>query len=591
MADNIHFPSVSFDWLGQLPGISEEARTLQARRATLADLSSGDADSLIKKGAQLLQAGDPDLGLKLLSEGRQRKSAEDRAALDKVMLEWWRQGGPAGLRTTPGTPGTETPPDIPPSVPGGGVPSGGGGGGGVPWPAPGGGNVLPPGSVPGRQSGLEALPGGPALAMSPSDQLIAAAQAGGVGGPAMGPRLAQAGGPLPAPASAPSWLQPGLAAQPMTTQPAGGTVTPPASPGNMRFNPQLTPQQREAATRLEQIKREMNSIPPGSRTGQYFTSLREDYKRQLDIVAPPKDWKDWYQYNYDQEAKGRPTLDYTDWKRQEQFAPEEAKAGLKIYTTAQDEVRKIGELEPVVNRLESLLNNPQFETGLLTGNLNKAKAMLRNAAAQAEKAGVTLPEGLKEGIDSYTNSVQLREAFTSLANSAVFAKLGSLGNQISEGDRGFIEAAFPSLRLTKEGNQLIIDYYKDLIARVKKVGDAANTAYKNSRGRLNPLDMNEAIDEAMKGANVIRGKDGELTPFGKRLQEIADKGSPDIAQAIRAGFAAMGGPATAPGAVPVTTAPPKITRDDEGKTLYRGNKPIGSIKNGVPVDLDGNPLK
>src|SRR6476646_5128787 len=163
------YPTANFDWLGQLPGTARDVQDRIKTKASLADFTSGDADSLINKGASLL-AINPEIGLKMIAEGRQRKAIEQRSEELKLYMETLKKNPPAAVPVAP-TPQADPSRVIydnsggTPAAPAAAAPS--------PFTAP-------PASlstvVPGPQTSLPPLSGAAAAALgpSPSDQMIAA---------------------------------------------------------------------------------------------------------------------------------------------------------------------------------------------------------------------------------------------------------------------------------------------------------------------------------------------------------------------------------------------------------------------------------
>ncbi|MBO0889157.1 hypothetical protein J2P12_08680, partial [Candidatus Bathyarchaeota archaeon] len=336
----------------------------------------------------------------------------------------------------------------------------------------------------------------------------------------------------------------------------------------------MNPEQQAAARRANELWNRMMALPPNARS--QAQDIRLEYKRQLDMMSPPKDFKDYWQENFDRQVEGKPALKYSDWKLQPQVALKEHEEGLKVYTNYQGELRKANELSAVVDRMSAIINHPKFESGAGTELINQGKAALRNMADLARKNGVPIPDEIFGQIEGITGSAPLREAFTALANSAVFAKLGTLGNQISEGDRNYISAAFPNLSRTIEGNKLILDYYKEVVRKNKEIGAIVSRKARELGPRLNPMDLNDAVQAHLddpKNGIIIR--DGKLTEFGQKLEDAVIAGGGTSIMDVISGVAQKAGEAVR--SVLPTTPPPAATpapgqAPAGGRIIYQGNK-------------------
>lgn len=172
----------------------------------------------------------------------------------------------------------------------------------------------------------------------------------------------------------------------------------------------------------------------------------------------------------------------------------------KRFGEIQDAGRNAGGVLNTLSVMERAAQNPNFYSGF-GGQLK----------LQADRALASL--GLKDA-----NSTSPTEVFNSLANEVVLKKLGgSLGAQVSNTDRDFIQATAPNLSNTREGNLALIDVTRRLAQREQQVAQMAREYAKANRGRLdsgfddqmaefsrqNPLfseaDMNRIMGIAQQG--------------------------------------------------------------------------------------------
>jgi hypothetical protein len=590
----IGFDKLTSEWdptqaLGGIADRLEVGRLRDVRQKSLADININNSDSLIAAGKKLIDARDFEGGLKLLAEGRQLKQAETAQFGQKAYLEWLeknRNNPPAtgsGIvdpRNIEPDPFVRTPAGV-----------------GAPRPA---GSTVPsylndPRSllpVPG------AAPGGPRAEAAPDFENAAPYQVAGpaVAGPtgAKPPVPGEADfGPIP-PVGAPSVIPPGTLPAEALQRPA-----PPASGGGM---PPGDPVAARAFLNAQKHIEELRFAPPGPLGEGARKAAYEQARYWLEQAKVPQEKKDWYIENLDRmrEAveEGDPDirpLTYGQYKLQESTAKGRFESAEKLYEKGQDTRRKMEGLNPALDRLESVLNHPAFTSGAGTETLESAKALFRNSKDFLVANGVPIPKDWQDRIDAATTSTALREVFTSMVNSVIFDKLGSLGAQTSDRDLIFTKETFPSIHLSKEGNRMIIEYYKDVIKKNKELAEEIQGAYGRFKSRGKAFDQHE-IDKITTAfwkdpKNMVLGDpsvpDGKgLTDLGRRMfrQDALNKAKyPGGAPVPEPGSGTYG---------VVKEALGEGTRSDEprggnwvipGSPLDRAGRALGIIEDPAPI--------
>lgn len=177
-----------------------------------------------------------------------------------------------------------------------------------------------------------------------------------------------------------------------------------------------------------------------------------------------------------------------------------------IQKDARDAVKTIG----TINMMEKLIQTPGFYSGL---GGDRALAM--------NQALVTL--GIKDA-----KAATAQEAFKALSNQLVLdAAGGSLGAQISNGDRDYINATAPNLANTPEGNKELLGMRRKVAERQGLIGKMARDYAKANGGRIdagfeqqvaefaeaNPLFPRQqptATPSAVREGSRARGPNGQV---------------------------------------------------------------------------------
>ena len=525
---------VDFSPLGTLPGLAQGYKERVATEEALAGLKSGKYQDVAEAAAAILRGGGSiDQATKLYNAATARYGAEQRGLDMKQYLEFLRThpqpGAPASTIAPPiadpsmsyGDISVPTRPDQA-STPAPGAPLPG-----VQWPAP------PP---VGQRS--EALP-------SPTDAIITKAQAG------MDPVLAapatKLAGPLPTPDSAPPNI-PSLALQSgqmQVGQPPGAQLqmggpaqapvpqTPAQAPqAAPSLSPQATAQQRMQLLQSEtdRLAKEYYQLPFKGANSPAARQILDQYKRALDQLAPndPK-WREYQADNFQQVLTGNRPVTYREWRLQEPLAIDNQKEIAKAYSD-KNGYREQGERAQkqidILNQMDLLAKNPAFTSGTGQREVGMGIGLIAGAVKMAKDMGITegLPnvEALAKIVDPATKSAAVNAAFNALSNKLIFETIGSLGTGISEGDRNFVNNMFPSLSLTKEGNELLSRILKPMAEKVVQAQKAAEDYRLNTKNYQQTLPgMDQYVRSKTQDSVYVDAK-GNPTEAGKAAMAEAE---------------------------------------------------------------------
>ena len=595
-------PDYSADWLEKLgPGL-EATRLQRVRKQSLADLGlteSGvpqdpkkrpNSDALLFAGQRLFAGGDFEGGMKLLAEGRQLKQAETAEFSQKQWLEWLQKNkdkpptltggiGPADERYISGPdPFYSTPPSAgsAPRVPSWLPPEGSygvGGGGGPRTEAP----------APAGAERLAGVPGSVFEGAPPPYQVAGPAVAGPAGPTPAGDGMFP---PPPAPGTTPGGVVPGGGAIPGAGPRA---APPPAAPATgaeaIPGDPLLAAAVKKAGEAIHRMK---FGSPPGPMGADSRKANYEEARYWLEQAKVPQEKRDWWISNLDRmreaaeegDTETRP-LTFSQWKHQEQIAKGQFESAEKLYQTGQDTRRKMETLKPALNRLQAIINHPAFTSGAGTQTLESGKAFIRNSKDFLAANGVPIPPDIMKKIDDATVSTQLREAFNSIVNSVIFDKLGSLGAQTSDRDLQFTTMTFPSLKHSKEGNRMIVEYYQDVIKKNQELYEKLQDVYSDFSKKGKPFNQN-VIDRVTTAFwkdpknDVLGSEKTGYTALGVRMQNEQAKNTRDYPE---------GAPVPAPGSgaygvIKDTISPPRDIVEDEntGERFYFDGTTMTPIK-------------
>src|SRR5262245_11065012 len=328
-------PEVKFDWLGELPELSEGARQRRVKQETLADLTSTDIGSLEKKAAQLMAAGLMDEGLKLQQAALARRSLNQQSAdkefYEKVIFPQLMRGmTPAGSPAAAGPVGTVFDPvsaagedKAPPARP-----------------------AMPP--VDFGPNPLAAPPKPQSMAppvRSPSEDILAAAEDRAA--PQMG-RTQLAGPPQ---ASTPQ-LPLSVYESARQMQGQAPTAAPPAA-----ATPELNipPPGGDPRQRLTSITRMLLSPRLPSHATQ---ALMAEYRKEVDrLEGATTEQKDYLVDRIQRKLSGEPDIGIAEWRAEPKLVEGRHKELLKAYETTRTEGKRAEELLSLVNQMDGLMTD------------------------------------------------------------------------------------------------------------------------------------------------------------------------------------------------------------------------------------------
>lgn len=553
------FPNVSFDWLGELPGINEEARALQHRKETLADLDLSNPDAIEKKAAELAKSGslkDMEMALRLQASAREKRAQTHKISEDLQ----YRQNIPLMLKAL----------------------EGGGGGAAAPppqedynWPAPGTQNLPgpqgavqdggPPQLGPMGQGPMAQGPGaipGP-TAQSPSEEILARAEGTTPVVPVPGPQYAQAGGPqapqAPPPGPAvPPWLQGAQA--PVVTRP------PP--------RPQILPaggEQDAARAEAQRLRSALMMAPPKTPVG-ILQALMAQYRNALGKTDLTPDQRNYEFESTQRERMGERRETFEQWNADKQTLKGNQDEVQSFYKEYRNDAATSRKSLDILNRMDQIIEHPSFVSGRGAALYGSAVNGLNTLAQIARQYNIPVPDDLGAkyaGVGDPVKTAALQEEYVALANKVVFATLGTLGNQISEGDRKFIERANASLSGTPQGNKALHKFMRQIAERSGEPEKWAREYRHKVGSRATAIGMEQYVADKRESSSLFADKNGEATtPAGRELETAMQKY----------------GPAKPPPAGP--PAGPPRQRVPADTIIYQGTKPYRMGPDGVPVPVE-----
>lgn len=604
MADlypNIHFPSVDFSALGDLPKVMDEAAGQRAVKEGLAGLKDSSPDELDKAATKILS--NPNVSTAAIEQAMriqtQANQRRELARKEKEMTIYQQSIGPlqelyAKMYGSKGGTGSESSggetfnPFSTPGVPGTPPPASGTPPVGAPLVAPGTGApppidyfARPPGAIPGvgPQSALPpsalpptqqmafnrnpAPPPGPPMlpipggqtppitgpqpnepypgippgqsgqrigGLTPTNQVLAQAQQPPTP-PA--PPPTQLAGPPPTPDTVPAPVAPQGAVPPwlqgaqMGAVPAQPQTAPAAAPPREvpRTVPGLPP---EVGAKLGDLANMAASLGPrASPTQRAF--ITQTYNNLLEQTKWSPEVKQWQSERMDRFTRGEPDISLADWKLFNSNSSQFISEGLETYKHHSQERDKSGQVRTDLDALSRIVKNPKF----FSGPGSEDYAYWANAATAARDAALSLgvPKGVIEGIseglglgkdlERITEPAKLQQVFTAISNQAIYSKLGSLGSNISNSDRTFVQAANPSLLMSKGANDVLIDMMSALAQRKVDIGDMLDKYREKAGVRVSGPQINQLVKRYNDDHPLFTDSNNVPNALGKRIMDAS----------------------------------------------------------------------
>jgi hypothetical protein len=291
----------------------------------------------------------------------------------------------------------------------------------------------------------------------------------------------------------------------------------------------------------------------------------------LDQMKLSPEERAYHQFNIQNAEQGKPVLTRDEYKAHRENAPVIFKELVDATAPYAKEAKGATDVRTQLGLMRAITKNKNFISGEPGSSIVMRFATMASSLKSSLLAMGVPVENIN--IDRLTGPAALMESFNALSNSAVMASLGgSLGNQVSNSDRLFIESAFPNLRMTKEGNQLLIEMLDKLSERKIRLGNMA-AAYREehkTRGTGTASDMQTRIQKYIDTNHLLADESGKLTDLGQRINKL--------------GGGESGPPPPAPQAAPTQRGP--ISGPD--RTINGPDGPVRVI-NGhiVPMDQQG----
>ena len=514
------FPNVSFDWLGELPQIADEAAGKKFRRETLADADLSTPEAMEKTATKLYSSGrlpEMEAALRLQNAAREKRALSHRISEDAqyrqylpLIRQMLQQGGNEPTVVSPPSPAPDTQ-----------------------WGGP-------QGAIPGVSQAPQApsteVP--PNMAASPSEELLARAE--GVATPTpRGQQFAQAGGvppPTAPPAPVPqlsSWAQ-GAQMQAVPARPQAGQqptrqVPPAGTYGGA---------QGAAKAEADRLRDMLILMGPKAPQGM-IQALSAQHRSALEKARLTPDQLNYEADQFQRESMGLKRQSLGDWTTAKETRKSDTEEVQKFFLdyhkggkTARDTIRTL-------DRMDQIIADPNFISGKGAGLYGSAVSGLNTVMQIAKNLGVEIPEGaIKKKLDSITDpalkATALQDEYIALSNKLIFSTLGTLGNQISEGDRKFMERAFLSLGMTPEGNKALSKYLRQAAQFAEAESKDALEYRRRSKYDQNVPDMEEYVGARREERRLWTTPDGKLTPQGQEFANTIKELSPALPPAPQA---------------------------------------------------------
>jgi len=539
-AGGASFQPVTFDWLGRIPAIYQNAQSQRARESTLSELAPtmnlGTPEGLEAVARRLYGNGDLAGAMQFQLRAKELRDIAARSLDQRLIAEAINKS-----RTPPETPvisGPQYPlPDQPAPAP-------------AAKPAP---YDFGPNPMIGVPPAAPATPG-PGAALSPSDQVIAAAQQGM--SPEQQLQVAQAGGGAPA-GGLPSWFNPpALQARP-PVPPAPAAPALPPSPSGPVSEDAINNQIKALEARQERL------LATGSpRTSTAVHAVQSELQRLYGILSPKNPEIASYLYTRGQnKALGLPFESFDTYKARIASQKEVSSEARKIADTKAAEGDKSQQALNLMDQLQLIINDPRYSSGKGSEPYDSGVSFLTFARDKLRDLGIPF------GRDPLDISTDLRAVATSIQNSITLARLGGhLGTQISNPDREFTHAIGSTANVTPGANRLIVEMNMAIAQHTVDVADKVNQYMIDNKGNENPSELRKYISGLEKNTEIFKDASGNLTPLGRK---------------ITGDLEALKGGTPAPTGAPAAKTP--FFRGDEGATVYdqKSGKPIGVIQNGT----------
>jgi len=232
--------------------------------------------------------------------------------------------------------------------------------------------------------------------------------------------------------------------------------------------------------------------------------LMEQFKQKLKEMEPTAAQKEMDQFNATQRIRGLPQVDMPGFEAAKKFATEDVGAGLKQYyeTTKPiyDEGRKGRNVHQILTSMETLMTDPNFVSGL-PGQEQYLQKGMNNIVGIAHVLGIpmTHADGSDNIFGKLAKTTATTENFNALAKRLVFETAGTLGNQISEGDREFIKKMYNSLDQSPEANRAMIFVLKRVAER--KMLLSKMTTDEHNRGNRNAGNLEDKLNDFVQNKN------------------------------------------------------------------------------------------
>jgi len=518
MAETHKFPEISFDWLGNLPADMEAARITALRK----NLGEGSLD---EQAQRLISRGDIEGGYKLQALANQRYATSQRnaeAELNRQMLqEYFKSKAGAGGAPPPSVDplGTYEPSAAPPAAAAPAMPT---------WPGPRSEAAPAPDIPPPPQTAQapevtppEPPPGQISTALAPPPSLPVSR----VAGPSMvqSPNVPAPAPPEP-PAPSPLGVPPGFDPRFSPAPPTAPVVAPPVPRPGVAPGPEIAGRN---ALRAETDALYWDAMRLGDAAPKVLLDKLHNNLNQLNVTGETRDR---ITENLYRARQGLAPLSPTDYKQEITAQGPRLAEAIKVADTHRQRGESAKQMEGTLNIMSAIAADPNFFSGAGAPAVHRALGYVGTAMNLVDRiAGPDATNSILSGlgldrskINNSLTTVQLGQVFEGLAHSAVISKLGGLGNQVSNTDLRYTNAAFPSLLTLPGANRLLIEIFQ---AEAKQATGLANkiTAYRLDRGSKITAEQIDKISNDYRNQNpLFQYEDGTKTDLAKKIDKAIE---------------------------------------------------------------------
>jgi len=300
--------------------------------------------------------------------------------------------------------------------------------------------------------------------------------------------------------------------------------------------------------------------------------LLEVAKSKLDELKPTPQERNWFNINADRATRGEAPVTYEqslsitsgretpEEGAEKQFLKGNVEAAQKEYGVIADQGKASEKTLGTIRRMKQIVDTPDFYSGFGTPTAIKAL----QAGGSVFKA---LGLDVKPEFSRITDAEALISEFTALGKQMLLSATGgSLGNQISNTDRDFLEQAQAGVANSPKGNRALLLVAEQIHERQQELANVARDYMKSAGSKASRIGLDEALEKYKNEHPLFQDAAGKLTSNGKMVQGLMEAGG-------------------AGAQTPDRFSRRQILPEDEGRTVTGPGGKQYTIQNGVPVPV------